>query len=155
MSIVIGRTLNHYKILDRLGKGGMAEVYVAEDTRLKRKVAIKVLPEEMAGDPPRLERFQREAEAIAALNHPNIVTIYSVEEAEDIRFLTMELVEGETLIEFIPAGGMEVADFLRISGPITEAISASKSSQPNCVNHRFLFFRSPSIFSARKIFMSD
>ncbi|MCI0616550.1 protein kinase, partial [bacterium] len=94
---MIGKTLNHFTVLDRLGKGGMAEVYVAEDLKLKRKVALKVLPEEMARDAIRLERFQREAETIAALNHPNIVTIYSVEESDGIHFLTMELVEGETL----------------------------------------------------------
>ena len=77
---MIGKTIHHYKIIDRLGKGGMGEVYVAEDTKLKRKIALKVLPEEMAHDPERLDRFQREAEAIAALNHPNIITIFSVEE---------------------------------------------------------------------------
>jgi len=100
---VIGKTLNHFKVVDRLGKGGMGEVYVAEDSRLKRKVALKVLPEAMAHDPVRLERFQREAETIAALNHPNIVTIYSIEEAEGVRFLTMELVKGDTLTRLIPS----------------------------------------------------
>ena len=79
---MIGKTLQHYKILDHLGKGGMGEVYVAEDTRLKRKVALKILPGEIANDPVRAERFQREAETIAALSHPNIVTIHSIEEAE-------------------------------------------------------------------------
>jgi len=98
---MIGKTLNHFKVLDRLGKGGMGEVYVAEDSKLKRRVALKVLPEEVARDPARLDRFQREAESIAALNHPNIVTIYSIEEADGIRFLTMELVEGETLTQLI------------------------------------------------------
>ena len=73
---MIGKILNHFKVLDRLGKGGMGEVYVAEDSKLKRRVALKVLPEEVARDPARLDRFQREAETIAALNHPNIVTIY-------------------------------------------------------------------------------
>jgi serine/threonine protein kinase len=94
---MIGKTLNHFKVLDRLGKGGMGEVYVAEDGKLKRRVALKVLPEEVARDAARLDRFQREAESIAALNHPNIVTIYSIEEADGIRFLTMELVEGMPL----------------------------------------------------------
>jgi serine/threonine protein kinase len=122
---MIDRTLNHFKILDRLGKGGMAEVYVAEDLKLKRKVALKVLPEEMARDAIRLERFQREAETIAALNHPNIVTIYSVEECDGIHFLTMELVEGETLNQFIPPEGMELKSFLQIATPVAEALSAA------------------------------
>lgn len=122
---MIGKTLNHFKVLDRLGKGGMGEVYVAEDSRLKRKVALKVLPEEMARDPVRLERFEREAETIAALNHPNIVTIYSIEEAEGVRFLTMELVEGDTLTRLIPSKGMDVESFVRFSTPVAEALSAA------------------------------
>ena len=122
---MIGKILNHFKVLDRLGKGGMGEVYVAEDSKLKRKVALKVLPEEVAGDPVRLDRFQREAETIAALNHPNIVTIYSIEEADGIRFLTMELVEGETLIQVIPSNGMDVEAFSRFSIPVAEALSAA------------------------------
>ena len=122
---MLGKTLNHFKVLDRLGKGGMGEVYVAEDGKLKRRVALKVLPEEVARDPVRLDRFQREAESIAALNHPNIVTIYSIEEADGIRFLTMELVEGETLIQLIPSDGMDVESFLRFSAPVAEALSAA------------------------------
>jgi serine/threonine protein kinase/Tfp pilus assembly protein PilF len=122
---MIGKTFNHFKILDRLGKGGMGEVYVAEDGKLKRKVALKVLPEEVARDPARLDRFQREAESIAALNHPNIVTIYSIEEADGIRFLTMELVDGQTLIELIPSNGLDVETFLRYSAAIAEALSAA------------------------------
>jgi serine/threonine protein kinase len=122
---MIGETLNHFKILDRLGKGGMGEVYVAEDGKLKRRVALKVLPEEVARDPARLDRFQREAESIAALNHPNIVTIYSIEEADGIRFLTMELVQGETLIQLIPSNGLDVESFVRFSAPVAQALSAA------------------------------
>jgi serine/threonine protein kinase len=120
-----GKMLGHYKILSQLGKGGMGEVYVAEDTKLRRKVAVKILPPEMAFNPSRVERFKREAEAIAALNHPNIVTIYSVEEAENTHFLTMELVEGKNLSELIPTGGMDSESFLKTATQIAEAISAA------------------------------
>ena len=96
---MLNRTLNHYKVVARLGKGGMGEVWAAEDTKLGRKVALKVLPPEMAGNAERRARFEREAKAVAALNHPNIVTIHSVEEAEGIHFLTMELVDGQSLSE--------------------------------------------------------
>ena len=85
-------TLSHYRITGRLGAGGMGEVYLAEDGKLKRKVALKVLPPDLASDPVRLARFQREAEALAALSHPNIVTIYSVEDADGVHFITMERV---------------------------------------------------------------
>ena len=86
---LIGRTLSHFRITAKLGEGGMGEVYRAEDTKLKREVALKVLPSELAGSQERLERFQREAETLAALDHPNIVTIYSVEQDEGVHFLTM------------------------------------------------------------------
>ena len=97
MSLTEGKPLGPYRVLGKLGEGGMGEVYRAHDPRLGRDVALKVLPADMAGDPARLERFTREARAIAALNHPHIVTIYSTEEADGIRFLTMELVEGQAL----------------------------------------------------------
>ena len=89
---MIGRELAHYKIVDRLGAGGMGEVFLAEDTKLRRKVALKVLPPDLAADPERLRRFQREAESVAALSHPNIVTIFSVEEDSGVHFITMEQV---------------------------------------------------------------
>ncbi len=97
MSLTAGAPLGPYRIVAPLGAGGMGEVYRAHDPRLGRDVALKVLPADMAGDPARLERFTREARAIAALNHPHIVTIYSTEEADGIRFITMELVEGQAL----------------------------------------------------------
>ena len=86
---LIGSTLSHYRILERLGAGGMGEVYLAEDQKLGRRVALKVLPRELAGDPDRLARFRREARTVAALNHPNLVTLHSVEEARGVHFLTM------------------------------------------------------------------
>src|SRR5450432_3708664 len=96
-SLVSGQSLSHSRIVDKIGAGGMGEVYRATDTKLNRDVALKVLPAEMALDPERLARFQREARAVAALNHPHIVTIYSVEELDGVHFLTMELVDGQPL----------------------------------------------------------
>ena len=87
---MVGQTLAHYKILEKIGQGGMGEVYLAEDTKLDRKVALKVLPPEMAQNEKRRERFKREAKALAALDHPNIVQVFSVEEAEGIHFITMQ-----------------------------------------------------------------
>jgi serine/threonine protein kinase/tetratricopeptide (TPR) repeat protein len=101
---VIGRLLGHYRVLKQLGSGGMGDVYVAEDTRLDRRVAIKVPRADVAGSPDRRVRFRREAKAAAALNHPNIVHLYSVEEHEGVLFLTMELVEGRSLREILSAG---------------------------------------------------
>ena len=106
VTVEIGTTLGHYRVLFRLGAGGMGEVWVADDTTLKRKVALKVLPAAVAADPERLARFQREAEVVAALSHPNIVTIYSIEQDGDTRFLTMELIEGQSLDKAIPRGGL-------------------------------------------------
>ena len=94
---MLGRTLGHYQIREKLGVGGMGEVYRATDTKLGREVALKILPPDLARDPDRLFRFQREARAVAALNHVHIVTLYSVEEAEGVHFLPLELVEGESL----------------------------------------------------------
>ena len=99
---LIGRTLSHFKITAKLGEGGMGEVYRATDTKLRRDVALKVLPEEMASDPERLARFQREATMLAALEHPSTVGVFSVEESDGVHFLTMQLVEGEPLDRLIP-----------------------------------------------------
>ena len=97
----------------------------AEDPKLSRKVALKVLPPEMAARPERLMRFEREAKAVAALNHPNIVTIYSVEEADGLHFLTMELVEGKTLSELIPKKGLPLNKFLDIAIALADAVAAA------------------------------
>ena len=122
---MLGRTLNHYKILEPLGAGGMGEVFVAEDTRLHRKVALKVLPQHFADDPSRWARFEREAQAVAALSHPNIVTVYSVEEADGIRFITMELVPGRPLSEQIPKEGLPLDRFFELAVPIADAVAAA------------------------------
>ena len=93
-ALATGQAISHYRIVRTLGAGGMGEVYLADDIRLGRQVALKVLASETAGDPNRRTRFEREARAVAALNHPGIVTIHSVEEDQGLLFLTMEVVEG-------------------------------------------------------------
>src|SRR5215468_11595265 len=98
---MIGKQLGSYEITGLLGKGGMGEVYRARDANLKRDVAIKILPDEFSRDPERVSRFQREAEVLAAINHQNIGAIYDLRQADDIRFLVLELVEGETLADLI------------------------------------------------------
>lgn len=122
---MIGKTISHYRITEKLGAGGMGEVYAAEDLRLRRLVALKILPQEMALDPERLQRFEREAQAIAALNHPNVVTLYGVEEADGLHFLTMELVEGKTLADLIPPHGLPLQRFLAIAVPLAVAVSVA------------------------------
>jgi serine/threonine protein kinase/TolB-like protein len=131
----VGKTILHYRILKKLGEGGMGTVYLAEDTKLNRKVAVKFLPAEMASDPTRLKRFEREAKTVASLNHPNIVTLFAVEEHEGVPFLVMELVEGELLGEVIAEGGMEVGRFFEIAIPMTDALAAAHASG---VTHRDL-----------------
>ncbi len=132
---MIGRTLCHYEILRKLGEGGMGEVWLARDTKLEREVAIKVLAPEVAANPERLERFRREAKAVAALNHPNIVTIYSVEEDGNVPFFTMEYVEGTTLSKVIPVNGLEPGRFLDLAITIADALSAAHASG---ITHRDL-----------------
>ena len=125
VAIVVGQTLSHYRILEKLGAGGMGEVYLAEDTSLKRQVALKVLSPDLTANQERLKRFQREAELLAALNHPNIVTLYSVEEAGGVRFLTMELVEGKTLLDSLPKQGVVLEQFFDIALPLADALCAA------------------------------
>jgi eukaryotic-like serine/threonine-protein kinase len=123
--MMLGRQIGAYRILSFLGAGGMGEVYAAEDLRLHRVVALKILPPAMALDPERLLRFQREAQAVAALNHPNVVILYGVDQADGIHFLTMELVEGKMLADLIPRHGFPVPRFLKIAVPLADAISAA------------------------------
>ena len=122
---MIGKLLAHYEITGLLGKGGMGEVYRARDTTLDRDVALKVLPADVAANPARLERFQREAKTVASLNHPHIVTLYSVAQDEGVRFLTMELVEGHRLDQVVTADGVPVAKVLDIGIAIADALAAA------------------------------
>jgi serine/threonine-protein kinase len=121
----LGFRLRSYEIIDALGAGGMGEVYRARDTKLRREVAIKVLPREFQNDPARLARFEREAQLLASLNHPNIGAIYGMDEAEGIRFLVLELVEGLTLSQRIASGPMTVAEALAIAMQIANALQAA------------------------------
>jgi serine/threonine protein kinase len=122
---VVGKTLSHYRVLEKLGEGGMGEVYRAEDTTLKRQVALKVLRTDLASSEERLRRFQNEAETLASLDHPNIVHIYAIEEDDGVRFLTMQLVVGKQLWELIPSGGMVIGDFLAVAVPMAEGLAAA------------------------------
>jgi serine/threonine protein kinase/Tol biopolymer transport system component len=132
---VIGRTISHYRIEAKLGEGGMGEVYRAHDMRLDRDVALKILPADVAANPERCARFERESRAIAAINHPNIVTIHSVEEADGLVFFTMELVDGQTLAEVIPEQGFSLPRFFQIAIPLTEALC---SAHDKGITHRDL-----------------
>ena len=122
---MIGRTLSHYRITAAIGVGGMGEVYRATDTRLGREVALKVLPADMAASPERLERFRREAKALAALDHPGMVTVHSVEEADGVHFLTMQLVEGESLDRVIPEGGLPPERIMTMGTALADALAAA------------------------------
>ena len=121
MSFQPGDKLSHYEILEPIGKGGMGEVYRARDGKLGRDVAIKILPDEFAQDTERLKRFQREAKVLASLNHPNIASIYGLEQSESTHYLVLELVPGETLAERIARGPIPVDEALAITTKIAEA----------------------------------
>ena len=155
---MIGSTISHYRILELIGKGGMGEVYLAEDLELGRRIALKMLPPELVAEPERLERFRREAKTLAALNHPNIVTIHSVETAEaegrelkrpdpvpagegeplspqtpeppspQVHFLTMELVDGKTVADSIPPGGLAAERILELSVPLADALAKAHAT---------------------------
>jgi len=129
MPIATGTWLGPYEILAPLGAGGMGEVYRARDSRLGRDVAIKVLPEHLTRDADLLARLGREARAVAVLNHPNIVTLHSIEQAGDTRFLTMELVEGESLAKLIPPGGLSLGPAVEVAIALAEALAAAHQKQ--------------------------
>jgi len=122
---MIGTTLDHYRITDKLGEGGMGVVYRAHDERLDRDVAVKVLPEEVAQHADRLARFEREAKLLASLNHPNIATLHGLEEDGGRRFLVMELVEGETLASRLSRGPLPIDDALTVAHQLAEALEAA------------------------------
>ena len=120
-----GATLLHYRIIEKIGEGGMGEVYKAEDRKLGRRVAIKLLSSEATEDEKAKKRLLREARAASTLNHPNIVTVYAIEEAEGMDFIAMEYVEGESLRARIERGPMEVEDLLGLGSQLSRALSAA------------------------------
>ena len=125
MSLTPGTRLGVYEITAQIGEGGMGQVYRATDTKLKRQVAIKILPPAVAADADRLARFQREAEVLASLNHPNIAAIYGLEESGGMTALVMELVEGEDLSQRIARGAIPLDEALPIAKQIAEALEAA------------------------------
>src|SRR5580700_12073307 len=124
---MVGTTISHYQILDKLGEGGMGVVYKARDLRLDRFVAIKVLPAGQLKDETRKERFIQEAKAASSLNHPNIITIYEIDHADGADFMVMEFVAGRTLQELIPGNGLPVAEVLKYAIPIASALAAANT----------------------------
>ena len=125
MSLIAGDRIGPYEIVAPLGVGGMGEVYRARDTKLNRDVAIKVLLPAVANDPDRLARFSREAQVLASLNHPNIAHIYGIEDADGVKALVLELVEGEDLAQRIARGPIPLDEALPIARQIAEALEAA------------------------------
>lgn len=121
----INSTISHYHILSRIGAGGMGEVYLTEDTKLGRQVALKVLPPDLTDNPESLLRFEREARAASALTHPNILTIYEIGEADGAHFIATEFIEGESLRQRIRRGPMELPEVLDVGIQIASALAAA------------------------------
>jgi len=127
MSLSPNTTLSHYRIVSKIGEGGMGEVYLAQDTKLDRRVALKILPADVAADVTRMRRFVQEAKAASALNHPNIITIHEIEQIDSINFIATEFIEGETLRQHLSMG-MELSEILEAAIQITGALAAAHAA---------------------------
>src|SRR5437867_12590382 len=125
MTIAIGTKLGRYEIRAKIGTGGMGEVYLAQDTKLDRKVALKILPADVAENKDRMKRFVREAKAASALNHPNIITIHEIDETDSINFIATEFIDGETLREGIRNAPLKLGEVLDVSIQIASALAAA------------------------------
>src|SRR6476619_7241171 len=123
-----GTRLGRYEVGARLGAGGMGEVYLAHDTRLDRKVALKILPDEVAGDPDRMKRFVQEARAASGLNHPNIITIYEIDQTEATPFIAAEFIEGVTLRERMRGPALPITEVLSIAAQVAGALAAAHAN---------------------------
>ena len=148
----VGRRIGHYKISESIGTGGMGEVYLATDTAAGRKAALKLLPLRFTGDAERLKRFQREAHAVVALNHPNIVTVYEIGEDHSTHYIASELIEGETLRQRLMRGQIEVSEAVDVAIQVARALAtwiATSTASLNSIRPRVRRWRSvsPSISS--------
>src|SRR2546430_11000561 len=120
--------LSHYRIVSKIGAGGMGEVYLAQDTKLDRKVALKILPAEVAADRNRMNRFVQEAKAASALNHPNIITIHEIDQTDSAHFIAMEFIDGETLRERLSGAPMNLSEVLDVAIQTSSAFSAAHAA---------------------------
>src|SRR5713226_6088013 len=129
MTLTGGTKLGRYEIRAKIGEGGMGEVYLAQDSKLDRKVALKILPAAVAAHPDRMKRFVQEAKAASALNHPNILTIYEIDETDSGHFIATEFIDGETLHERMRSAPMKLGEALDVAAQIAGALSAAHSAR--------------------------
>src|SRR5712691_2094600 len=128
MTLASGTKLGRYEIRSKIGEGGMGEVYLAQDTKLDRKVALKILPADVAAHPDRMKRFVQEAKAASALNHPNIITIHEIDETDSGHFIATEFIDGETLRERMRSAPMSIAEVLDVAIQTASALSAAHAA---------------------------
>ena len=128
MMIAAGTKLGRYEIRSKIGEGGMGEVYLAQDTKLDRKVALKILPADFASHSDRVTRFVQEAKAASALNHPNIITIYEIEQIDSVNFIATEFIDGETLRQRLVGAPMKLCELLELVTQIASALAAAHAA---------------------------